>query len=165
MKTLLLTRHAKTIQAENGMSDFDRTLASRGPKDVKLVARELLAMEYVPDVLISSPAVRAKQTAELFAREFEFPVSQIKFLNYLYGYFSLGELIADLEKIAGKFNVIQIVGHNPSIPETGADLTGSPADVLPTCGTLVVEFDVKKWEYITEGSGVLSQVVYPSALR
>lgn len=165
MKTLLLTRHAKTAQAESGMSDFDRTLLPRGPKDVRLVAKELISLEYEPDMILSSPAIRAKQTAEFFAKEFNYPQAQIKFLNYLYGYFSISELIEDLEKKGGKQGVIQIVGHNPSIPELGADLTGAPAESLPTCGTLVIEFDVNKWEYVSEASGVLTQVLYPSVLR
>lgn len=165
MKTLLLTRHAKTVQIENGLSDFDRTLAPRGQKDVKLVARELISLEYEPDIIISSPALRAKQTAELFAREFNYPEKQIKFLNYLYGYFTIQDLISDLTKIAGKSRSVQIIGHNPSIPEIGSDLYGSASEALPTTGTLVIEFDVNKWDYVTEASGVLTQVLFPSALR
>ena len=147
------------------MSDFDRNLLPRGSKDVKLVARELMALEYEPDMIISSPAIRAKQTSEIFAREFNYPSSQIKFLNYLYGYFSVNELIADIEKLAGKLGCVQIIGHNPTIPELGADLTGSAPEALPTTGTLVIEFDVNKWEYVSEASGVLTQVVFPSSLR
>jgi phosphohistidine phosphatase len=165
MKTLLLTRHAKTIPGESGMSDFDRTLAPRGPKDVKLIARELLSFEYEPDLIISSPAVRAKQTAELFAKGFNYSVSQIKYLNYLYGYFSISDLINDLSKMASKSNTVQIIGHNPSIAEIGSDFSGSFSDALPTSGTLVIEFDVKKWDYVSEGSGVMTQYIIPSALR
>lgn len=165
MKTLLLTRHAKTNPAETGISDFDRTLALRAPKDVKLVAKELKALEYEPDLIIASPAIRAYQTAELFAKEFGYTIGHIKFLNYLYGHFTIADLMKDLALIAEKARSVQIIGHNPSIPEIGAELSGSFIDALPTTGTLVIEFDVKKWEYVTEGSGVLTQNVFPSALK
>ncbi len=147
------------------MSDFDRTLAQKGPKDVKLVARELLSLEYDPDLIVSSPALRAKQTAELFAKEFSYSVNQIKYLNYLYGYFSIKDLINDLSNIAAKARSVQIIGHNPSIPEIGAEFSGSFIDTLPTSGTMVIEFDVKRWDYVSEGSGVLTQFIFPSALR
>lgn len=147
------------------MSDFDRTLASRGPKDVKLVARELISLEYEPDLIISSPALRAKQTAESFAKVFDYPDSQIKYLNYLYGSFTANQLIADLAKIASKARSVMIIGHNPTITELGADLTASFTEALPTTGTLVVDFDVARWEHVSEGSGILSQYIFPSALR
>lgn len=165
MKTLILTRHAKTIPGESGMSDFERTLAPRGPKDVKLIAKELLTMEYDPDLIISSPALRAIQTSELFAKVFNYQASQIKYLNYLYGYFSIADLVKDLASKGAKSNSVQIIGHNPSISEIAADLSGSYAESLPTSGTMVIEFDVKKWDYVTEGSGILTQFIVPSSLR
>jgi len=165
MKTLILTRHAKTIPGESGMSDFDRSLTPRGPKDVKLIANELLALEYDPDLIISSPALRATQTSECFAKVFNYQTSHIKYLNYLYGYFSIADLVRDLANTGAKANSVQIVGHNPSISEIAADLSGSYAESLPTSGTIVIEFDVKKWDYVGEGSGILTQFIVPSALR
>ena len=125
MKTLLLTRHAKTVSGGAGMSDFDRNLADRGPKDIVLVARELISLKYVPDLIISSPALRAMQTAELFSRAFAYPESQIKYLNYLYSYFDVNQVIEDIVDMAPEAKLVQVIGHNPSIPEIGADLTGS----------------------------------------
>ena len=165
MKTLILTRHAKTIPGESGMSDFDRTLAPRGPKDIKLIAKELLTLEYDPDLIISSPARRATQSSEIFAKVFNYQASQIKYLNYLYGYFSIADLIRDISNIGAKSQSVQIVGHNPSISEIAADLSGAYAESLPTSGTIVIEFDVKKWDYVSEGSGVLTQFIVPRALR
>ncbi len=165
MKTLFLTRHAKTISGESGMSDFDRALAPRGPKDVKLVARELISLEFEPDMIISSPALRARQTAVLFAKAFDYPEAHIKFINYLYSDFNASQLIEDLANMAPKARSIQLIGHNPSMAEIGSGLSGSFSDVLPTSGTLVIDFDVSKWEYISEGSGILTQYIFPSGLR
>ncbi len=165
MKTIFLSRHAKTISGESGMSDFDRKLDARAPADVLLVAKKLISLEYVPDVIIASPALRARQTAGLFAGTFNYPESQIEYLNYLYSYFNVNQLIEDIARIAPKADSVQVIGHNPSIPEMGADLTGSFSNAMPTSATLVIEFEVTKWEFISNGSGSLTQYIYPSAIR
>ena len=165
MKTLFLTRHAKTIPGESGISDFDRKLTSRGPKDIVLVAKELISLEYEPDLIISSPALRARQTAVIFAKAFNYPEPQIKILNYLYSYFNVNQLIEDIAKMAPKARSVQLIGHNPSISEMGADLSASFLNIMPTSATLVIDFEVVKWEFVTEGSGILSQYIYPSAIR
>ncbi len=165
MKTLFITRHAKTIPGGGQLADFDRYLSPRGPKDLKLVANELIELEYEPDLIISSPAVRAKQTAEIMAELFDYPVGQIKYLNHLYGYFSTQQIIKDISQIGAKARSVMIVGHNPSMAELGEDLTYSFHEHLPTSGTLVIDFEVTKWDYVSEGSGMLSQFIFPSALR
>ena len=164
MKTIFLTRHAKTVPGESGLSDFDRNLTPRGPKDVLLVAQEILSLGYKPDLIVASPALRARQTAELFARAFNYPEPQIKFLNYLYSYFAVNQLIEDIGNIAPKANFVQVVGHYPSMPELGADLTGSISNAMPTSATMIIDFDVAKWDYVSVGNGTLLHYIYPSAL-
>ncbi len=165
MKTLLLTRHGKTVRGDAQLKDFDRYLAPRGQADIKLVARELQDLEYEPDLIISSPAVRAKQTADLFAKFLDYPAGYIKYLDFLYGYYSADQLIAEVNHLGHKARSVMIVAHNPSIAELGAYFTASFYDHMPTSATLVVDFEVKRWEYISEGSGILSQFIFPSALR
>ena len=165
MKTLLLTRHAKTVEADGLMSDFDRHLTSRGLKDPVLIANELLDLGIEPDKIISSPAKRAIQTAEIFAKKFQVPVNNIKMGDFLYGYFSSDKLIEYLASIASKSQCVQVVGHNPKMEELAADLTGSVYRRIPTSGTMVIEFDVNKWEYISEGSGMLIHNISAKSLR
>lgn len=165
MKTLLLTRHAKTIQAEGLMSDFDRHLTSRGHKDPLLIAREVLDLGIEPDKIVSSPAKRAIQTAEIFAGKFNIPVNNIKLADFLYGYFATEKLIEYLSSYASKSQCVQVVGHNPKMEELAADLTGSVYRRIPTSGTMVIEFEVNKWEYVSEGSGMLIHNITAKSLR
>ena len=165
MKTLLLTRHGKTVRGNGQLKDYDRYLAPRGPADIKLVARELQNLKYEPDLIISSPAVRAKQTADLFAKHFHYPGGKIKYLDFLYGYYSAGQLLAEINHLGQKARSVMVVAHNPSIAELGAYFTASFYDHMPTSASLVVDFEVKRWEYISEGSGLLSQFIFPGALR
>ncbi len=165
MKTLLLTRHGKTIAGEAGIADFDRYLTTRGQKDPVLIYNELMDTGIIPDKIITSPAKRAVQTAAIFAKKFQISESNITKADFLYEYFPAGKLIELLQSIASKLSCVQIVGHNPKMEELAAELTGSVYRRLPTSGTMVLEFDVKKWEHITEGSGTLLHYISPKPLR
>ena len=165
MKTLLLTRHGKTIQGDGQMTDFDRYLTTRGYKDPGLVFKELEDSGIIPGKIITSPAIRAVQTARIFADKFQIPESNITLADFIYGYFSTSKLIELLQNTASKYPCVQVVGHNPKMEELAADLTGSVYRRLPTSATMVLEFDVKKWEYISEGSGTLLHYISPKSLK
>ena len=72
MKTILLMRHAKAEPGVPGQKDFDRPLAERGNEDALRMGRALAKTGEVPDAIVSSPAARAKQTAEGAARTMKF---------------------------------------------------------------------------------------------
>src|ERR1700735_790268 len=84
MKTLLIIRHAKSSWDSINTPDIDRPLNDRGKKDAPAMARKLIKAGIQVDRLISSPARRARNTAELFAREFDVKGSDIVILNELY---------------------------------------------------------------------------------
>lgn len=165
MKTLLITRHAKTIPGEGDMADFDRYLTTRGIKDPVLISNELSDLFIIPNKIISSPAKRAIQTAEIFAREFHIPNNSIAVADFMYDYFSTNQLIDFLEANVSKFPCVQLVGHNPKMEELAADLTGSVYRRIPTSGTVVLEFEVKKWGHISEGMGTMLHFITPKPLR
>ena len=71
-KTLYLIRHAKSSWDDHDLSDFQRTLNNRGLKDAPLIVKFLKGNNIVPDLIITSPAVRALSTAEIFADEFHY---------------------------------------------------------------------------------------------
>lgn len=165
MKTLLISRHGKTISDEGQLTDFDRYLTSRGKKDPDLISKELIELGISPDKIITSPAIRAVQTAEIFANRFQIPKSNIAVAEFLYGHYSTNKLIEYLQAYAFKFPCVQLVGHNPKMEELVADLTGSVYRRIPTSGTIVLEFEVNKWEHISEGMGTLLHYIAPKPLR
>jgi len=83
------------------MTDFDRYLTSRGHRDPVLVSNELIDLGIVPDKIITSPAVRAFQTAEIFAKKFDISQTNISKKDFLYGYFNINAVIEMLETCAG----------------------------------------------------------------
>lgn len=165
MKTLLITRHGKTIPWDSGLNDFDRYLTSRGHKDPVLIYEELMSLELIPDIIISSPAKRAIQTAEIFAKSFQIEESDITKADFLYGYYSTSKLIEFLSLSASELSCVQLVAHNPKMEELAADLTASVYRRLPTSGTIVLEFDIEKWDYITKGSGTMVHYITAKSLR
>ena len=84
MKHLLLVRHAKSSWDNFSVKDFDRPLNERGKKDAPVMAKRLLKKDIMIDAFISSPAKRARKTAEAFVKEYKGNKEPIIFLDELY---------------------------------------------------------------------------------
>ena len=126
MQTLLLMRHAKSDWPTGGMSDFDRPLASRGVKAANKIGELIAAQLPMPDVIISSPAKRTVQTAEIVAkvtgyRDTIVGVSQI----YEASVTTLEQVIAHYEKDA---DTLLVVGHNPGLEDLLLHLVADSPD-------------------------------------
>jgi len=144
MKILLLIRHAKSSWSDADKSDFDRPLNARGLKDVDEMPLRLLSKISSIDAFISSPAKRAKATAEKFAAAYKAGKEKILFAEGLYlaheSFFY--ELVSDA---SDSFNTIAVFSHNPGITEFANSLTSVHADDMPTCSIFAVKSDAKKW--------------------
>ena len=125
MKILLIIRHAKSSWDSINTPDIDRPLNDRGKKDAPAMARKLIKAGIQVDRLISSPARRARNTAELFAREFDVKGSDIVILNELYhaqpGTFQ--QVVANLDDLQLVLGELEDRGHLPlrlSLPDQSA---------------------------------------------
>ena len=161
MKTVLLIRHAKSSWDDASLSDFDRTLNVRGLKNADEMAVRLVAKVPSIDVFISSPAKRAKTTAEKFAAVYDKTKDQILFEEGLYmaqeSFFE--QVISGTDN---KFNIIAIFSHNPGITEFANTLTASlKTDNIPTCGIFAVKSDIGDWKDFTSAKKDLLFYDYP----
>src|SRR5688500_8491813 len=84
MKTVLLVRHAKSIWDDISLSDFERPLNDRGKKNAPEMAERLLEKGIAIDIFISSPAKRAKKTADIFAKTFKQDKEEVILVPELY---------------------------------------------------------------------------------
>ncbi len=84
MKTLLLIRHAKSSWDDTSLNDFDRPLNERGKVDAPKMAKRLRKNDVKIHAFISSPAKRAKKTAECFINEYGREPDEIIFISSLY---------------------------------------------------------------------------------
>ena len=145
MKSVLLVRHAKSSWDDPSMNDFDRPLNDRGKKDAPDMARKLAGRKIKIDALVSSPAKRAKQTCNHFAKEFDFKKKEIILEPKLYeaGEENFYEVIEDLKN---KWDSVAIFSHNPGISYFANTLTEKHIDEMPTCSIFAIKADVKKWK-------------------
>jgi phosphohistidine phosphatase len=142
MKTLLLLRHAQTSSGSPTGRDLDRPLLEAGRRAASLVGQLLRRKHLAPDVVISSPATRARETAELICEAAQLVVP-LRFDARIYEA-SAEQLSAVVSEVEGGAQVILLVGHNPGLQELLARLTGEHAPMLPA--TLArIDLDIDAW--------------------
>lgn len=158
MKTVLILRHARAKRDEKYATDQERPLMKEGKEDAAQIGEKLRHAHLAPDVVLSSPAKRAAQTAlrvyEVFGYE-----GEITFTPRLYSG-GVGEHLAILQDLSEKVETALLVGHNPILEELVAYLTGEKIS-LATAEAAVVLADVERWVNLCEGSGKLKRVLSP----
>ncbi|UWX57719.1 phosphohistidine phosphatase SixA [Chlorobaculum sp. MV4-Y] len=160
MKTLYLVRHAKAGGQDPAQADFDRTLTKRGHRQAEEMSERLRKKGITPERLISSPAQRALETAEIFADELGIERREIvqKIEIYEGG---IDALVVIVRSLADEDNTVMLFGHNPTISHFVQWLTGKPADAMDTCGIAKIELDCEHWQDAAEGCGKLDWYEYP----
>ncbi len=155
MKKLLLIRHAKA--EKDGARDIERPLKYTGMQDAAFMAEKLKENSLIPQLIISSPALRAKTTAEIFSDHFLMPEPELSKKIYEASAQTWLKVICDLSE---EYDFVAVVGHNPGISQILNDLTGEAREIH-TATTVVINFDVKKWNLISNGLGKIYYFSWP----
>ena len=145
MKTLLLIRHAKSSWEHPGLSDFDRPLNERGKKDAPEMAKRVKEKGIELDLLVSSPAKRARKTAKYFAEQFGFDKDDIKIVGELYGA-TRAEFLFAVANISDEYNQVALLSHNPGITDFASSLTNVRVDDMPTCAIFALQIETDSWK-------------------
>ena len=140
--------------------DIDRPLNKRGKKDAPEMGRRLAAQEIMPDMILSSPARRARKTAGQLARALGFYKKNIIIHEEIYGA-SVDELLKIIQGLDEDISSVIIVGHNPETTVMANVLGGLDIDNVPTCGVVAYDFTVSSWQEIEKGRGTLVFFDYP----
>src|SRR5665647_1784759 len=143
MKTLLLIRHAKS-DWDNILSDFDRPLNERGKHDAPIMAKRIKDRKIEIDAFGSSPAKRAKKTAELFMHEYDVKEKKLLFVPSLYEA-SSNDFYNAVFDLKDKFDTVAIFGHNPGITDFLNSLSCTTIDNMPTCSVYALKIKTKNW--------------------
>ena len=155
MKTLYLLRHAK---ADNTLPDLERDLTSRGRRQAQEIGRWMAEKGIRPDLILSSPAKRAKETAHLCSKQagyqgkihLEDDLYEADMDKYL-------DIIADLKN---KYDSVLIVGHNPHISAAVTILTGEHLN-MSTGMLACIEIRDDKWNSVKNAKVSLKWVQAP----
>ena len=162
MKMLLLLRHAKSSWKENGVSDHDWPLNKRGKRDAPRMGWLLQKEELVPDIILSSTALRARDTTIRVAKSCYYK-GQITYADSLY----LGGIEAYLDALKvlpNDFKIVLVVGHNPDMEELVMNLTGQ-AEMIPTAALVRIDLTGEDWStFGNKSKGRLVRIWKPKEL-
>jgi phosphohistidine phosphatase len=143
MKQLLIFRHAKSSWKDLDLVDYNRPLNKRGKYDAPRMGEFARSKGLLPDLILSSPAIRAKQTVELFTNGCGYG-GEIRYLERLYQG-DPEDYIDALKEIPEPYNRVMVVGHNPGLEE----LLWQFADKnerLSTASLALINLPIKMWK-------------------
>lgn len=162
-KTLILVRHAKSSWKDSTLNDIQRPLNKRGNKDAPKMGEHMAKHGIIPEVIFSSPGLRALTTARLISVKLGIAPKDIKVDDNIYT-FDSDELLRVIKKLKNKYDNVMIVGHNPAITSAANYLSGSGIDNVPTCGVAVLQFKTDSWKNIDKNMASLKSFDYPKKL-
>lgn len=152
MKRVIVVRHAKSSW-EGDLRDFDRPLSTRGLEDLKKMSAHFIEMGVMPDLIISSPANRALTTAKGFAESLVFDGNKFIQDENLYDFYG-EELLKVINKTPPTINVLMLFGHNYAITNFVNKYGNLPIDNVPTCGLVMIDFDIPDWKELARGKTI-----------
>ncbi|UZR94490.1 SixA phosphatase family protein [Chondrinema litorale] len=160
MKTLYLVRHAKSSWKDDSLDDFERPLNKRGQRDAPFMGDKLKEQKIIPDLVISSPAKRAKSTAKIIAKKIGYDPDDIKWKKKIYDAFTedLLKIIRDQKK---DIDSLMLVGHNPELTSLSNYLTDFRIYNIPTTGISCIRFYCDTWEEVQPKAGEQVFFDYP----
>ncbi len=135
MKRLYLVRHAKSSWKDFTLDDFDRPLNKRGKRDAPFMAQKLKEMGEKPDIIISSPAKRAKKTAQHFARTLDVPLILDDRLYEAH----TSDFKAVLKEAFDRYDSVMLVSHNPGLTMFNDEISDKPIFNIHTTGIVAIE--------------------------
>ncbi len=165
MKTISILRHAKSDWSDADLDDFDRPLNKRGEKDAPRMGKYLKSTGKLPGIIYSSPALRAKTTAEIVKETSGYP-GDIEYMPEFYASESPEVYIDKIKRAPDNHDSIMVVGHNPTLENLLADLLSDhPVNIkFPTAGLACLNVEIESWKELKPGTAILYWMMIPKAL-
>lgn len=145
MKTIILIRHGKSSWKDHDLKDLERPLKKRGIKEAPLTGKILCEKNIVPDLILSSPAMRTAETAFAIARELDIRKVTIRFNEALY-LGSRSDLLHEIQQLDNRFETVILVGHNPALTDLANFLADDTIENIPTSGAVGIRFNTSIWQ-------------------
>ena len=160
MKRLTLMRHGDARWKDAGLKDIERPLNRRGTAAAEAMARRLLELELVPELLLVSPARRTQQTAEIVARGLSIPARRVVREEKLYLAAAI-DLLQVVHETGPRISHLLLIAHNPGVSELAAMLVpeGSKSG-LATAAVCSIAFNAPGWSAL--GPQTVTQVLHES---
>lgn len=171
MRRLMLLRHAKSDSSQGVMHDRERPLTPRGRDAAPIIGAYMARHALEPDLVLCSPALRARQTLELVLPAFD-RKPKIATDDRLYGA-GPDELLDVIREADPASHSLLLIGHNPGLQDFAEVIIASGEiearqqlnEKLPTAGLVVIDFALDEWRRIHPQSGRLDRFITPQALE
>ena len=160
MKTIYIVRHARAHRKGTNSSDFDRTLTKTAQIDAHHIGSFLKSRKVLPDLIISSAAPRAIETAEILAAEIQYPLSKIEINQNLYE-IEFEDFLEILTHLNDNYQSVMFVGHNPPVSTMSDYLTKFGVGILPPGSIFCCEFKIDTWQAISKYGGMCKFFEFP----
>jgi phosphohistidine phosphatase len=163
MKLLSIMRHAKSSWDFPDLADDERPLIEKGIRRTEKTCRYIKSKNMEPDIIISSPAVRAMETARLVKNNLKMDAPILVAEAFYPG--NMEYYFTNLKMADEKYQHIMIIGHNPEISNFACELLkNNIAAWIPTSGCVTMQLDIKGWDDLLPGKGQLVHYIEPKKL-
>lgn len=147
VKQLCLIRHAKSSWYHPSSEDINRPLVTEGEEEAKNLGLKLKSYNFLPQLILTSNAVRAMETSKIIAKELIYDTENIIVDKTIYEA-EVEDLLAVVQMIPERISKAILIGHNPAITWFANYLANDHLVNLPTCGFYIVEFATDDWQEI-----------------
>ena len=170
VKTVYLLRHAKSSWDDAEVADHDRPLAARGQRTAPIMGEYLRKHDIVPDTVLCSTALRARQTWDAVAKVLS-PTPDVAFRRDIYDA-DANALLDILHALPADTESVMLIGHNPAFEEVARLLAGTVdpdahrrmTEKFPTAALAELTFDVENWHDVQPRAGGLLRFVKPKEI-
>jgi len=153
-------RHAKSSWKHEGLADHERPLNKRGRRDAPRVAGRLVALDWLPDAVVSSDSQRTRETWARMADAL--PEVPVRFERGLY-HAGLRELQQSGLAWESDWRCVLTLGHNPGWEEALAQLCGV-SDLVTTGNSALLIGEGESWAEALRGDWTLETLIRPREL-
>jgi phosphohistidine phosphatase len=160
MKTLFLLRHGKADRPAGMLSDKERPLLKHGVKEVAKMCQKMVEKGMTVEVIVSSTAARALETAQAAAEELGYNPGEIEMAEVIYGA-EADELGLFLRHQSDERNSLMLVGHNPGLEDLAEMLARGYSGHLPTGGIIALRLSIRSWSELVPGCGKVMATLFP----
>ncbi|MCH9646674.1 MAG: histidine phosphatase family protein [Deltaproteobacteria bacterium] len=161
---LIVLRHAKSNWKADYVHDHDRPLAPRGVRASRSMGVFLARVGSIPDLMLTSSAVRARATVELASEAGKWRACPLHLTRSLYEA-SASAALSQLRLLKTGPEIVLLSGHEPCCSELVGELIGHAEILMPTATAARIDLSIKSWEEIAPGLGTLRWLVTPKLLQ
>jgi phosphohistidine phosphatase len=161
MKKLIFVRHGKAEVIPNGISDYERSLTTKGKIICRLMAQKLKELDPSPGVFVTSPAFRALESALIFAGAFGIKPEKLLLHNNIYHKMDFTFLTEMLSDMGEDVDSVTLFGHNPSFSGIADSLCREGIDTMPKTSIIGISFDISTWKELRRKTGKIVYYLKP----